>query len=342
VIKLLPGQGQIAYGALRNLTGIAFFEFVVSGHQLAIQSSEIGPCLTQWLVFTHGAGSEILGGNLMRKIMAILVVLLLAALVGCGGGSDSGPVACRATMANPDLCLTGVTPVSAGGIDSTGTTGTAAASAQGLYIGTTNTGRKTTGLVFSDGSYYVLYSALNLPNSIAGVVQGIGTATSGSFSSTNLRDFNLEGLGVLQGTLSASYTAKASVRGTISYATAGTTTFTGTYDASYEITPSLAAIAGTYSGQVALSVGIQSATVTVSSTGALSGNGNGCLISGTVSPRTDGNAYNAVVAFGASPCYFANQTFTGIGYFDAATKTLYAAAPNASRTDGVMFVGNKP
>ena len=56
MIKLLPGQGQIAYGAPRILTGIVFFQFVVSGHELAMQSSEIEPCLTQWLVLHTAPG----------------------------------------------------------------------------------------------------------------------------------------------------------------------------------------------------------------------------------------------------------------------------------------------
>lgn len=44
---------------------------------------------------------------------ALLVVLLSAALSGCGGGSDAGPTVCRPTMANPDLCLS-ATGVSTG------------------------------------------------------------------------------------------------------------------------------------------------------------------------------------------------------------------------------------
>jgi hypothetical protein len=32
---------------------------------------------------------------------------------------------------------------------------------------------------------------------------------------------------------------------------------------------------------------------------------------------------------------------SGIGYFDAATRTIYAAAPNADRTDGFLFIGSR-
>jgi hypothetical protein len=61
-----------------------------------------------------------------------------------------------------------------------------------------------------------------------------------------------------------------------------------------------------------------------------------------VAPRARGNAFNVSLTFGGAPCLFANQTLTGIAYFDATTRVVYAAAPNANRTDGVLFVGTKP
>jgi hypothetical protein len=47
---------------------------------------------------------------------ALLVVLLSAALSGCGGGSDAGPTVCRPTMANPGLCLSATGSSTAGQI----------------------------------------------------------------------------------------------------------------------------------------------------------------------------------------------------------------------------------
>ena len=248
----------------------------------------------------------------MKALTTLSASLISALLVaGCGGGGgDSTPAAATST-------------------------------AQGLWIGTTSTNRTITGLVLSDGTYYVLYSPAGNSSTIAGVVQGTGSSSAGTFSSTNAKDFNLEGLGVLSATVSASYSSKQSFNGTITYSGASTT-FTSTYDPNYEVTPSLASLAGTFTGQVALSVGVQAATVTVSPAGTISGGAGGCFISGTTTPRTDANAYNLSITFGPSPCFFANQTFAGIGYFNSAAKRLYAAAPNAARTDGVLFVGTKP
>src|SRR5450830_776549 len=60
----------------------------------------------------------------MRKIVAILAVLLSAALVGCGGGGSDSPAVCRGTMLNPDLCLSntaaGVASLHLSLIDSSG------------------------------------------------------------------------------------------------------------------------------------------------------------------------------------------------------------------------------
>lgn len=241
-------------------------------------------------------------------------VFSLLLVVGCGGGGgDSTPPPAAAT------------------------------SAEGLYSGTTTTGRAITGLVLDDGTYYVLYSPVGSATAIAGVVQGSGTSSAGTFSSSNTRDFNLEGLGVLSATVSASYVQKQSLNGTVSYSAGGTTSFSSTYDANYETVPSLAALAGTFTGQVASSAGTENATVTVSSAGAISGSGaSGCAVSGSASPRTRGNVFNISLTFGGAPCLFANQTLSGIAYFNSAAKRLYAVAPNAGRTDGVLFVGVKP
>lgn len=196
-----------------------------------------------------------------------------------------------------------------------------------------------------DGTYYVLYSTLADPSVIGGIVQGHGTSNNGSFTSTDARDFNLEGEGVLDATVSASYAVRQSFNGTVMYTAGGATTFATAYDPAYELTPSLAALAGTYTGAVAFSLGVENATVQVSDSGVITGTGeSGCTLTGTASPRTSGNVFNLSITFGGAPCYFAGQTLTGIAYYDddPIVKRLYAAAPNATRTDGVLFVGEKP
>jgi hypothetical protein len=57
-------------------------------------------------------------------------------------------------------------------------------------------------------------------------------------------DFNLEGLGVNAFTLSGTYTAKSQLGRTLTYTGGTTNTFTSTNDTDYDLTPSLATIAG--------------------------------------------------------------------------------------------------
>ncbi len=198
----------------------------------------------------------------MSRASLFLAALSTGLLVSCGGGGDSpAPVPAPAPAPAP------APPPPA--------------SAEGLYIGATSTNRTVTGLVLDDDSFYVLYSSVGNPAVIAGVVQGNGTSNNGSFSSSNARDFNLEGLGVLNATVSASYNAKQLLNGTVSYTSGGPTTFTSTFDAAYDTAPSIAALAGTFAGQVAFSQGVENANVTITSSGALNGVGaSGCTVSG--------------------------------------------------------------
>lgn len=215
-----------------------------------------------------------------------------------------------------------------------------AVTAKGIYSGTTGDGREMVGLVLGDGTYYFLYSDV-AATGIAGVVQGTGSVSGSAFTSSNARDFSIEGGVVLDATVEASFVATQSIEGSIRYASA-TNTFRGTYDPESERTPEIAAIAGSYGGTTAFTLGTELSSVTIGSAGALSALGeSGCTASGTVRPRSDLNAYDITVTFGGSPCHFANQTFTGIAAYDADAGALIAAAPNAQRTEGFLFVGSR-
>lgn len=243
---------------------------------------------------------------------ALVSILLVASCSGGGGGGGSLPAPVPVT------------------------------SAEGLYLGTTSNNRTMTGLVLDDGTFYVFYSQVGNPSVISGAVQGNGVSNNGSFSSTNVRDFSLEGLGVLTATVSASYASRQTLNGVITYSSGNAISFASTFDAAYDTVPLLSTLAGTYSGEVAFSQGVESASATVSTAGVLSGVGaSGCTVTGSVAPRSRGNVFNLSLTFGAAPCFFNNQTMTGVAYFDAPTKRLYAFAPTATRSDAVLFLGVK-
>lgn len=249
--------------------------------------------------------------------------LLIAALVsGCGGerGAEDG------TGATPSPTPTPETPTNI---------------AQGLWEGSTSTGRGIFGLVVSDGSYYVLYSPVGDPTTIGGVILGTGSTSGGTFRSTNGKDFNLEGLSPSDATVSATATSKTSFNGSVAYGST-TVTFATEYINDYETKATLASITGNFVGESAIAGTVQNSTVSISSSGTLLGNAEGCEFNGSVTPRTDGNAYNVTIAFSTpGACLYAGLQFSGLAYFDAQSGVLHAVMPHPARTDVVLFIGTR-
>lgn len=216
----------------------------------------------------------------------------------------------------------------------------APSSAEGLWIGTTNTNRTVAGLVLDDGAYWLLYSVVANPSIIAGLVQGDSSAQNGTFISSNARDFSVErqGVSILDARIDGSYTTKHSLNGTIVYPVGGQDTFTTTYDSNYDLPPDVNAIAGTYTGSVALN---ETVNVTVTTAGGISGNSStGCTFAGSFSPRANGNAFDVTITFGGqAACSNGTDTVRGVGFYEAGTKRLYSAALNTARTNGFVFIG---
>jgi len=164
-------------------------------------------------------------------------------------GLMSGLVACG-SLAN---CLnSGFAPIACGGgygeSNASSLPQPMSTSAEGRWTGVTHTGRAVVGLVLEDGSYWLFYTARDNPNILAGLVQGTGTSHSGSFGSSNTRDFNLEGAGIRAATMNGSYVPNKSFLGTIAYFNGEAESFTSTSDADSESAPNLTQVTGTYTG----------------------------------------------------------------------------------------------
>jgi hypothetical protein len=214
----------------------------------------------------------------------------------------------------------------------------------GLWTGSTSNGRAQTVLVLSDGRYYGMYSSQSSASTIAGFVQGTIHYNNQTFASNDVRDFNFEGLGPLMATANGLFNAKGRIQGSVNYIGGGVVNGTGAYMPQFDQTPTTATLAGTYTGTTSASVAfsVQPATVTVDAAGNFAGNANGCVFTGTATPRTEGNAYDVSVTSGGAPCALPNQTVTGAAVYDAQSHQLVAAATNSNRTDGMLFAGVKP
>lgn len=242
----------------------------------------------------------------MRRIAT---AALAALLVACGGGGDGG--------SGP------------------------AATAEGRWTGTTGSNRSVTGLVLAQGAYYMLYSSPGYPGVLGGVVLGDGTTAGAGFTSSDALHLNLEGLGPLRASVSGTVAARQAYDGTILSTGIPPVTFSSTYEAEFERTPRLADLAGSYAGQLASARGKQPATLTLADNGTMSVSSNGCTATGALEPRSDGNAYDLGLVFGAAPCPFSGQVLRGIAFRRGADGRFFAVAPNAERTDAALLTMGK-
>jgi len=254
--------------------------------------------------------------------------IFTVALASCGGGSDG---AGKCYSPTPAVCDTlGVPrsfpqPVPADPAD---------ANPAGLYKGLTSTGRSFASLVLDDGSFYSIYSQVNNPSIVAGGGRGTVKTSGTSFSISDAVDFSFEGLGTNVASITGTVDERKFIQGSINYPTAGQNiTFSANYSSDYELTASISTIAGKYAGaseSVNSSNGISSSdavTFDINASGDITGTGNsGCTFSGTIKPRTSGNAYTVTVTFGASPCQYPGTTITGASYFDRTSNIAYAVA----------------
>lgn len=255
-----------------------------------------------------------------RMVILVFGLLFVSYLSACSGGGDTAP--------SP--------------------TALPATSAEGLWTGTTNTNNRTvTGVVLDDGVYWFLYSVVGDPSLIAGIVQGDSTSQNGALTSSNATDFSVErGTPlVLKATVDGTYTMKQSLDGTIVYQNNAQAqdSFKTTYDTDYESAPDINAVAGTYTGPVAVG---ENVSVTVSATGDITGHSitdlspAGCTFSGLFKPRVHGNVFDVTITFkGERGCSNGTATVKGVGFFHAGK--LYSAALNNDKTNGVVFIGTK-
>lgn len=253
--------------------------------------------------------------------------IIASVVAACGGGGSSNTVDTRAGSDAGNAAATGA----AGG------TGSPA----GLFRGSTSTGRALAGIVLESGEYWLLYSPIGNASLIAGAEQGHANFAGGSFTSTDLKDFNLEGLGISSGTVSGSYASTSNISGTAVFRNSQVS-FSATYDPVSAAPSDLAAAAGNYTGSAAVVGGSEAASLKLEPSGSLSGvSQRGCRFSGTVTAHPTGNVYALSVTFAGGVCSNGTGTVTGVAYYDATSRRVYAAALNPGRTNGFIFAGGK-
>jgi hypothetical protein len=213
------------------------------------------------------------------------------------------------------------------------------ATPEGLWRGTTSTGAAVAGFLLDTGVYYVIYTSPGT-NIIAGVVEGTYSSSNDTFTSSDAHDFSI-GIGIFAAQVSGSYTPRTAISGVISEG-GQTESFSATYQSQYDQPASLTAAAGTYTGQVASSHGWTVASITLGATGTFGGSSGACTFSGTATPHGSVNVFDVMITFHSAVCSLGTSPLSGIAFYDPINKQIYGAAPNASGTDGLLFVGTKP
>lgn len=267
--------------------------------------------------------------TLANSLRCLLAISGMSGLVACGGlancfNSGFAPVACGGGY---------------GGSEVSSLPQPTAISAEGRWTGVTPTNRSVSGLLLDDGSYWLFYTVRNNPNILAGLVQGTGTSHSGSFGSSNTRDFNLEGAGIRAAMMQGTYGPKQTFHGTIRYATGDIESFRSAYDADSESAANLTLMTGSYVG---FRADHHTVTVTVDAAGTISSHSSdGCTVTGKFSPRAKGTGFHTSMTFEEGSCGNGTETVTGVAFYDTATNRLYSAALNHARTSSYLFIGTK-
>lgn len=235
-----------------------------------------------------------------------------------------------------------------GGGGSGADTPAAIAAAEGVYGGTL-TGSTSTAfqiLVLENGDFWSMYGTQGASTfGVAGFVQGTGTSSGGSFTSTNSKDFGF--VPALAASTSATYDPTARTISGALTATTGVVKFTGGPIAgslyNYSTAAALSSVSGSWT---TTSLTGERVALTISSSGSFTATSAlGCNFSGTAVPRASGkNVFNVSLTFGASPCALAGQPATGIAvaYPLASGQTqLIVAVTDSARTVGSAVFGTR-
>jgi hypothetical protein len=253
-------------------------------------------------------------------------------------------ISCGASYNSNSNVTSGGGSGSAGGGSGLNSTG----DGQGIYSGTASSGYTFSTIILPNDKLYGIYGTLHGNQFLLdGMITGQGTTSSNGYTAS-VTDFFYTG-SVKSGSFSASDFTGASLDGTL--AEDGTvTTFTGTsvlgsvwdYGTTFQTPASLSSISGTWTGTL---LDGMTTTITISSTGSVTGSSSGCSFTGTVvTDSSKKNFYDVSLTFGGSPCALPNQTANGVGVeyllSDGVTNQLLVAVA-VGNSSGTVFAAER-
>jgi hypothetical protein len=172
-------------------------------------------------------------------------------------------------------------------------------------------------MILPNDQVYGIYATANGNQLLLdGMIVGQGTMNSSSYTAS-VTDIPYMG-SVKSGTFSASNFSGGSMDGTLTEGGTVTTFYAPSvmgsiwdYGATFQSPALLSAISGSWTGTL---LDGMTTTVTISSTGGVTGSSSGCSFTGTIVPDSSKtNFFDVSLTFGGNPCAFPNKTATGIG-----------------------------
>jgi hypothetical protein len=214
----------------------------------------------------------------------------------------------------------------------------------GIYKGSLSTHQNLLLAMFYDGTAYLFYQPAGAPRQVDDVVvvRNGAQTDAGKFSGAQGTRYRFAQPGSATPVqVAIDFTHSPAVSGSVSArGDADSTTFTASPAQMLGQAPTRAATIGLYSGNAGSLQGMATAQMTVTASGLLAGTiAGGCEFRGTLTPRSDMNAYDVSVTFGAAPCRDANATLSGSAVLDAAQ--LLVALPRRDRDDVFVFAGTR-
>jgi hypothetical protein len=188
--------------------------------------------------------------------------------------------------------------------------------AEGRYEGQF-AGSPSSTFVLDDGRVFSFYYSDLNKLLLRGVVEGVTTASAGSITSADTRDFNYAGSGVRDVGFSGTYVVGGALDVTATYTNpASTSSLTGQATQSFFQTARLADAVNVYNGDVDFGAGREAAVTRVFLNGDISGSGTTCTYSGLFLPRSRGNLYDVTLLLDGSSCASRGVTVRGVGYLE--------------------------
>lgn len=265
-----------------------------------------------------------------RTVFTLGSIATAFLLSACGGSSDSAP----STSTLPPGPTTTVT------------------TSEGNWTGSIDTplagSRALRAVILPDGRFWMTYTRTD-SGGVAGIVQGQGALSGNTFTATGATLLSLEDDTGTLIDLTAGAVPQSSLAGTLALASDAPAVslpspahFSALYQLTSGTTLTLADLTGLYSGEITTGAGIETASVTIADTGAITGsNSAGCSLSGNAQAPAAGNAFTVTLRFGDEASCGANQAIESEGVLTLSSGQVTALALDSSKTNSFIFNGSK-